>query len=183
MNFNNQPTLSLSHLPTHLVADIRSDHAGETGAVFIYKGILAITQDPHLRAFAQEHLQTEQKHLALICALLPPQKRSLLLPGWQVAGFLTGALPALAGPQAVYATIKAVEIFVDQHYQNQINLLKDRSEFPALLKLLEDCQADEVEHRDQAAKLLFGPPSIALRAWCMLVSVGSAWAVKLARLI
>lgn len=32
-------------LPASLVADLRSDHAGETGAVVIYRGILAVTRD------------------------------------------------------------------------------------------------------------------------------------------
>ncbi len=36
-----------------LIGDIRSDHAGETGAVAIYLGILSVSRDPHLRHFAR----------------------------------------------------------------------------------------------------------------------------------
>ena len=96
-------------------ADLRTDHAGEVGAVMIYRGILAVTRDAGVRHFAQEHLATEAGHLAQIEPLLAPHQRSRLLPLWRIAGWLTGALPALVGPRAVYATIEAVETFVDQH--------------------------------------------------------------------
>ena len=103
-----------------LIADLRTDHAGETGAVMIYRGILAITRDAGVRHFAQAHLATETEHLAKIEPLLAPRQRSRLLPLWRIAGWLTGALPACIGPRAVYATIEAVETFVDQHYAEQI---------------------------------------------------------------
>jgi demethoxyubiquinone hydroxylase (CLK1/Coq7/Cat5 family) len=35
---------------------------------------------------------------------------------WRVAGWLTGALPALFGRAAVLRTIDAVETFVEGHY-------------------------------------------------------------------
>ena len=105
------------------VGDLRSDHAGELGAVWIYRGLLAVSADPGVRAFASRHRATEQSHLDKIEAVLPWPQRSRLLIGWRVAGFLTGALPALVGPRAVYATIAAVETFVNQHYQHQIDRL------------------------------------------------------------
>ena len=99
--------------PDWLTAELRSDHAGEFGAVRIYRGILAVTRDPALRAFAERHGETEQSHLDLIETLLPVAQRSRLLPLWRLAAWLTGALPALFGTGAVYATIDAVETFVD----------------------------------------------------------------------
>jgi 3-demethoxyubiquinol 3-hydroxylase len=98
-----------SALPSWLVADLRTDHAGEAGAVMIYRGILATARDEAVRDFAQGHLATEAAHLAAIELLLAPRHRSRLSPLWRVAGWLTGALPAWAGPRAVYATIEAVE--------------------------------------------------------------------------
>ena len=106
------------------VGDLRSDHAGELGAVWIYRGVLAISTDPGLREFAARHRATEQSHLDKIEAVLPWFQRSRLLIGWRVAGFLTGALPALFGPRAVYSTIAAVETFVNKHYQHQIDRLE-----------------------------------------------------------
>ena len=164
-----------------LVGDLRSDHAGELGAVWIYRGLLAVSRDVGVREFARRHSATEQVHLDKISALLPWPQRSRLLPAWRVAGFLTGALPAFFGPRAVYATIAAVETFVDQHYQHQIDKLQNRPEHAALLALLLQCQHDECEHRDEATALTGKPPGLLLRAWCAVVGSGSSVAVELAR--
>jgi 3-demethoxyubiquinol 3-hydroxylase len=164
-----------------LVGDLRSDHAGELGAVWIYRGLLAVSRDAGVREFARRHSATEQVHLNKISALLPWPQRSRLLLAWRVAGFLTGALPALFGPRAVYATIAAVETFVDEHYQHQIDKLQDRPEHAALLALLLQCQMDECQHRDEATALTGKPAGALLRGWCAVVGSGSALAVGIAR--
>ena len=166
-----------------LIGDIRSDHAGETGAVTIYRGILAGCRDPAIRRFAAAHLATEQGHLDLLDALLPVGQRSVLLPVWRVAGWLTGFLPALVGPRAVYATIDAVETFVDRHYEAQIRKLPGNGPGGALRATLIACQADEVHHRDEARAAGSAPPGVALRAWAWIVGSGSAAAVAAARRI
>jgi ubiquinone biosynthesis monooxygenase Coq7 len=164
-----------------LIGDLRSDHAGETGAVAIYLGILAVSRDPAVRHFAQAHLATEREHLSRLAALLPRGRRSLLLPVWRVAGWLTGALPALFGPRAVYATIDAVETFVDHHYEAQVRKLPDHGPGGALRALLIACQADEVDHRDQARAAGAAAPRGLTKTWQWLVGTGSALAVMAAR--
>lgn len=177
----------------HMVRELRSDHAGETGAVAIYRGIAAVAAwrgQRGLLAMALRHQAIESEHLRLLCERLPPQQRSRLLGAWRLAGWLTGALPALAGPRAVYATIAAVETFVDRHYQQQIDHLVPWGDPEHLLPLLRRCQADEREHLHEAHKAAntatrpgSGPARLplALRAWCASVAVGSALAVALAR--
>jgi ubiquinone biosynthesis monooxygenase Coq7 len=174
----------MNSLSPFLVRELRSDHAGETGAVSIYKGISAVAklrQDDELLAFASDHGKTEAEHLALIESLLPKAELSSLLGPWRLAGWLTGAIPALFGRCAVYATIASVETFVDSHYQQQIDHLNKFGGPENLLPLLTHCQADERHHRDEAAGLLLDPPSLILRAWCWLVGFGSEAAVILAR--
>jgi demethoxyubiquinone hydroxylase (CLK1/Coq7/Cat5 family) len=104
-----------------------------------------------------------------------------------VAGWVTGALPGLAGQRAVYATIAAVETFVDQHYQQQIDHLRAHGGPEGLLPLLLHCQADEQHHRDEAAALATRASGSSnlwlLNLWCALVGCGSAAAVMLARRI
>lgn len=169
-------------LPAWVFADLRTDHAGEVGAVCIYKGVLKFARDPILRAFAEHHLATEQKHLRLISGWLPPAQYSRLLPLWRLAGFLTGALPALFGPKAVYATIEAVETFVNDHYEEQILALASQTELNDLRQTLLDCQADEAAHRDEAAAARGHSQSgLALRTWCAMVGTGSKAAVSLIR--
>ncbi len=189
--------------PRLLWQELRTDHAGETGAVMIYRGVLAVSRDPALREFAQHHLATEQRHLELIEQVVPPRWRSRLLPLWRVSGWLTGALPALFGPRAVYATIEAVETFVDWHYAAQVELIdrlmsagesasaldaaaggagRDaRAGWLALRALLEQCRQDEVAHRDDAGARWDGHGSGLLAVWRALVGKGSAAAVGVCR--
>lgn len=170
-------------LTPHLERELRSDHAGETGAVSIYQGIVTVARwrkDAELMAFAAQHGQTEAEHLMLIEAWLPASRRSRLLGPWRLAGWLTGALPALLGRRAVYGTIAAVETFVDHHYQQQIEHIQEFGGPDGLLPLLLRCQADEQHHRDEAAALAGHRPAW-LRAWCAVVGMGSAGAVVLAR--
>lgn len=169
-----------------VTADLRSDHAGETGAVEIYRGVLALARDPAVRRFAEHHLATEQAHLDVINRYLRPQDRSRLLPGWRLAGWLTGALPALLGPRWVYATIASVETFVDTHYAEQLHYLdahlQDDARYPDLRAALNACREDEVHHRDEA--LAAGPAQGWLvRVWTWVVATGSKQAVVLARRI
>ncbi len=174
-------TTGLSH---HLVQELRSDHAGETGAVYIYKGIQAVAQwrgDHELMAFAKAHGATEADHLAEVENWLPASQRSCLLGPWRLAGWLTGALPALIGRPAVYATIAAVETFVDHHYQQQIDHIHVHGGPEGLLPLLIRCQADEQHHRDESAALAGSHPGLLLRIWCRTVGWGSSAAVVLAR--
>ena len=174
----------MQNLSLHLQRELRSDHAGETGAVYIYKGIVAVAAwrgDAELLAFAKAHGETEADHLAQIEPWLPPQQRSRLLGPWRLAGWLTGALPALFGRRAVYGTIAAVETFVDQHYQQQIDHIQALGGPEGLLPLLLKCQADEQHHRDESAALAAGKLNWLLRAWCWTVGFGSAAAVVLAR--
>jgi ubiquinone biosynthesis monooxygenase Coq7 len=172
-----------SALPAWLIGELRSDHAGETGAVMIYRGILAVSRDAGVRKFSERHKATEQGHLDLLEALLPPAQRSRLLPIWRIAGWLTGAIPALFGPRAVYATIDAVETFVDHHYQAQIDRLDAEAIHPDIRALLEHCRLEEVHHRDEAREMEHAPASSLLRVWTKLVGAGSAAAVSAARRI
>jgi 3-demethoxyubiquinol 3-hydroxylase len=188
-------TTSTSDWPDHLIKELRSDHAGEVGAVQIYRGMLAVSRNPELRRFAEHHLATEQAHLLTIESHLPQAHHSRLLAAWRVAGWLTGALPALFGARAAYATVAAVETFVNQHYADQIEWtdthLKsagllghlDSAQLARLHALradLERCRLEEVQHRDEALSN-GAAQGVFINAWTSLVSSGSATAVALAR--
>lgn len=173
----------------HLLRELRSDHAGETGAVSIYYGIAAVAKwqgNAQLLDFASRHQATEAEHLRLIEEWIKLDAHSKLLGPWRLAGWLTGALPALFGNKAVFATIAAVETFVDHHYQQQIDYLEARPteltpQLQSLLALLKRCQADEIHHRDEAQQFAGqGLPAL-LALWCKLVGTGSKAAVVLAR--
>jgi demethoxyubiquinone hydroxylase (CLK1/Coq7/Cat5 family) len=170
-----------SALPGWVVADLRTDHAGEVGAVEIYRGILAAARDRELRAFAGRHLANELLHLRQIRQWLPASARSRLLPLWRVAGWLTGALPALLGPRAVFVTVAAVERFVDRHYAVQIERLSAHPELGPLRETLAACRRDEIAHRDDALARFNARPAAVARAWSAVVGKGSQWAVAASR--
>jgi ubiquinone biosynthesis monooxygenase Coq7 len=175
-------TIAFESLPLSvtMTADLRSDHAGEVGAVMIYRGILAVSRDPAVCAFARRHLDGERRHQAFFDDFLPAEHQSRLLPVWRLAGWLTGALPALVGPRAVYATIEAVETFVDRHYADQIVLMSADERLDSLRSILDRFRREEVEHRDDAA-LRSKHQGRLTGAWQRLVALGSAAGVALAR--
>ncbi len=111
--------------PAVMTPAIRSDHAGETGAVWIYRAMLALSRDRQIRPLLEEHARQEKIHLEAMERLLPWRERSWLLPLWRGAGALTGAIAAMGGRRWILATIAAVERFVDRHYAEQIEQLRD----------------------------------------------------------
>ncbi len=169
-------------LPLWLQRELRSDHAGESGAVEIYRGILAVSRQDEVRAFATEHLRTETRHLRLMDELVPPEQRSRLTWLWRLAGWVTGALPALFGSRAVFRTIEAVETFVDGHYEGQIRALEAEGDrYSELAATLAACRDDEIHHRDDAGQRAGGAPGPAGRLWSWLVNSGSHAGVALAK--
>ena len=163
---------------------LRSDHAGEVGAVYIYKGILTVARDPELLEFSKRHLDTEQEHLRRIEQVLPQAKRSKLVFLWKIAGYLLGFLPALFGPKIVFATIEAVESFVEDHYEEQLIYLRSQSNLnEPLIKLLQSCQDDEIEHKIESGHKKNISAGFFLSLWVKLVGGGSAFAVRVAKVI
>ena len=54
---------------------LRSDHAGETGAVWIYKGASLAFWSENIRKMALEHGETEKQHLVVMNHLLPSEEK------------------------------------------------------------------------------------------------------------
>ena len=170
-------------LTSALIGDLRSDHAGECGAVEIYRGICAVSRNPRIHRFAREHLRTELRHRRFFDRWLPQQHQSRLLPVWRAAGWLLGASAALFGERSVYRTIAAVETFVERHYKEQIEAMRDNADLAELADRLQSFCDDEVEHRDDAAQRLERPAGLIARLWSRGVGVGSVLGVAIARRI
>jgi len=172
-----------------LVQALRSDQAGETGAVWIYRAMRLFRHDSATVDLIQEHLAQESQHLDEVNAILPRSKHSLLVPLWAVAGFVTGLVPAVMGPNWIKHTIVTVETFVDQHYLEQIEFLSVYDADLAgitvnnqqqLIDILKKLRFDEIRHRQDALGDVIITPSRSLKLWCKLVDTGSKAAVKIA---
>jgi ubiquinone biosynthesis monooxygenase Coq7 len=133
---------------------LRVDHAGELGAVHIYRGQRAILgQAPgHERTAGQlaEMEAQEAEHLARFDRLLTERqvRPTALAPVWRLAGFALGATTALLGDKAAHACTEAVETVIEEHYADQIAELGERE--PELAAELSRFRDEELAHRDLA---------------------------------
>lgn len=155
---------------------LRVDHAGELGAVHIYRGQRAVFAAARGRAHTAEVLAEmeghEAAHLEAFDKLLTDRgvRPTLLAPVWRVAGFALGAATALMGDKAAHACTEAVETVIEGHYAGQIEELSGRE--PQLAADLSRFRDDELAHRDQAvaegAREAPGYPLLAglIRAGC-----------------
>jgi len=176
----------------NIIQEIRSNQAGETGAVWIYKAMNLFTKDIAMQIIIDEHLKQESEHLREVNQLLDKKYHSKLLPLWAVAGFITGFIPSIMGPNWMLRTIDAVENFVDQHYLNQIEYLNSNTpnlnrinvgSKQQLIDILSRLRLDEIRHKQEALELSYEKSNFAVRLWCRLVEFGSKNAVVLARKI
>ena len=105
---------------------LRVDHAGEVGAVEIYRGQLwALGARSPLKATLEGMRAGEEEHLRTLSRLVGERRArpSLLLPAWRVGGFVLGAVTAMMGPKAALACTVAVETQISEHYNAQIREL------------------------------------------------------------
>ena len=196
-----------NNFPSWLQMELKTDHAGEFGAVEIYRGALLGARvrlyagigthaTNRMISFCEHHITTEQAHFQAMEALVPQHQRTKLLFVWRWAARGLGFFPAFFGARSLYWTVMAVETFVEEHYMEQIQRLRcekrREQDLPALLKLLESFCADEVAHRKEAVKALFGRDDLAPKElapgpiiclWCGLVDFGSRAAVRASKLL
>lgn len=130
---------------------IRVNHAGEYGAIRIYQGQYDVLKkrDPKAAALAKEMGAHEQEHLDYFSEALVKRgvRPTALHPFWHAAGYALGAATALMGKNAAMACTVAVEEAIDEHYQGQIDALKDSDEKELTEKIVK-FREDELHHRD-----------------------------------
>ncbi len=137
-----------------LAEQLRVDHAGELGAVWIYRGQRAVFDAARGKADIAGQVKEmeghEAVHLQAFDALLNARRvrPTLMTPLWRLAGFALGAGTALLGEKAAHACTEAVETVIEGHYADQIKDLKSRE--PELADQLAKFRADELAHRDHA---------------------------------
>jgi len=135
---------------------LRVDHAGELGAVHIYRGQRAVLNRAPGKdriAFQLQEMEAhEADHLAAFDRILAERRvrPTLLAPVWRAAGFALGAGTALLGEKAAHACTEAVETVIEAHYAGQIAELD--AEEPALAADLTRFRDEELAHRDQARR-------------------------------
>jgi len=141
-------------LKARLAEMLRVDHAGELGAVHIYRGQRAVLGEApgHARVAGQlaEMEGHEAEHLARFDRLLTERRvrPTAMAPIWRLAGFALGAGTALMGDKAAHACTEAVETVIEAHYAGQIAEIEALE--PELASELARFRAEELAHRDLA---------------------------------
>jgi ubiquinone biosynthesis monooxygenase Coq7 len=148
------PRPAQGSLAARLAEILRVDHAGELGAVAIYRGQRAVLGDARgrerifgqlgeLAAHEHEHLEAFERELNARRV-----RPTALGPVWRLAGFALGAGTALLGEKAAHACTEAVETVIEEHYAGQIEELAGLE--PELAAELSRFRDEELAHRDLA---------------------------------
>ena len=135
---------------------IRVDHAGERGAIKIYEGQLLALNTIIKNEKLKKKIEQMQIHELEHCNYFENEirKRNIeptkFLPLWDLLGVGIGFGSTLMGKKAAMLCTASVEEVIDEHYQNQINQLKnDEKELKnKIIKFRED----ELHHKDIAYK-------------------------------
>ncbi|NXT96597.1 COQ7 protein, partial [Anhinga rufa] len=118
---------------------IRVDHAGEYGASRIYAGQMAVLGRSSVGPIIQQMWNQEKDHLKKFNELMVAYRvrPTVLLPFWNVAGFVLGAGSALLGKKGAMACTVAVEESISDHYNSQIRTLmeEDPEKYKELLQV------------------------------------------------
>ncbi|KRB52152.1 MAG: demethoxyubiquinone hydroxylase family protein [Pseudomonadota bacterium] len=150
------PRPGVGAVSARLAEILRVDHAGELGAVHIYRGQRAVlgAAKGHERIAGQlEEMEGhEAVHLARFDQLLNQHqvRPTVMTPLWRAAAFTLGAGTALLGEKAAHACTEAVENVIEQHYASQIAELEGRD--PELAAELSKFRDEELAHRDHAVE-------------------------------
>lgn len=133
---------------------LRVDHAGEYGAVAIYRGqravFDAVKSKEETAAAIAEMEAGEAEHLETFDRLLTERgvRPTVLSPLWNAAGFSLGAVTALMGEKAAMACTAAVEDVIEKHYAEQADDIDEID--PELAQTLQKFREDELEHKNTA---------------------------------
>ena len=133
---------------------IRVDHAGERGAVKIYEGQLlalnTLVKNENLKKTIEEMKVHEKEHCDFFENEIKKRniKPTKFLPLWDLLGVGLGFGSTILGKKATMLCTASVEEVIDEHYQNQINLLDSNEK--ELKKKIIKFREDELHHKDIA---------------------------------
>jgi ubiquinone biosynthesis monooxygenase Coq7 len=135
---------------------IRVDHAGEYGAVQIYRGQRAVFDRIEGKAHAARVIADmeagEQEHLKTFDRMIAERgvRPTAMAPLWRVMGFGLGAATALMGERAAHMCTEAVEEVIEEHYGRQSQALAGLD--AELKHVVDRFRADEIAHKDTAVE-------------------------------
>ena len=166
---------------------IRVDHAGEHGAIAIYKGqlsALSLIGDKKTSSIISKMAEGEKAHAKEFDRLVKERKTrpTALMPLWNLAGYTLGVISVIGGKDSVMACTEAIEDVIDKHYAEQIEELESSGNEQNILKTIKKFHAEEVEH-EKIAKNEITENTPALKVFKKLVGIGCKTAINLSEKI
>jgi ubiquinone biosynthesis monooxygenase Coq7 len=130
---------------------LRVDHAGEVGAVEIYRGQAWVLRGTSMEGTLRHMQEGEVEHLQRLDTLLGERRvrPSLLLPLWRAAGFALGVASGLLGKKSAMAATVSVESSISRHYNSQVRELLEEAGKGAQAPGDEELMAVFSKHRDE----------------------------------
>lgn len=141
---------------------VRVNHAGEHGAIRIYRAQIAIADRrwPDAAATLRQMLSHEEEHCAAFLEAMPARRarpcRAMWL--WGLGGSILGFTTTIAGRQGVWICTAAVEAAVHRHLDDQLVFLKERD--GELHDLIMSIREEELSHLRHAEEQLAQPNRI-----------------------
>ncbi|KAJ1725794.1 ubiquinone biosynthesis monooxygenase Coq7 [Coemansia erecta] len=136
---------------------LRINQAGETAAVTIYRGQMAVLGGnaglkkmlTHMRDQEAEHLRIMDRHVVDFRV-----RPTILQPVAAVGGYLLGVTSALLGVRSAMTCTEAVETRIGGHYNDQLRELHvmKHEGLDELKKSIAKCRDEELEHLDTAVE-------------------------------
>ena len=167
---------------------LRVDHAGEVGAVEIYRGQAFILRGTPFAGKLGEMQAGEEEHLRTLDRMLGERRvrPSLMLPLWRVAGFALGVATGLLGRHNSMSATVSVETAISAHYNSQVRELleevgrgKQCKGDEELISVFSKHRDEEMGHHDDA--LALGAKEAPLhQVQDAVIQMGCAAAIKVA---
>ncbi|NKF24322.1 demethoxyubiquinone hydroxylase family protein [Solimonas marina] len=131
---------------------LRVDHAGERGAISIYRAQLLVSKALNRRCVPalQEMLEHEYRHHQAFESLLKARGvgHCYAITLWALGGFVLGTITALLGERAIWVCTSAIENTVNEHLEHQVAFLASAD--PEALAAVESIRFDEQAHEEHA---------------------------------
>lgn len=168
-----------------IAAMVRVNHAGEYGALGIYKGQLKRPSCAHKEI--QEMYDQEVLHFEYFDQEIRRRKirPTLLMPLWKAGSRTLGAMSARMGVEGMMACTEAVERVIVRHYNAQLESMEDMyPQDDELKEAVARFRDDELRHHDDAGQYTKSVGSFSpIRVFGRLVEVVCAGAISLSQKI
>ena len=134
----------------HTAGLMRINHTGEVCAQALYNGQALMAKDEKTRSHLLKAAKEEHDHLNWCQSRLDELGAAVSItnPFWYVHSFAIGSLAAFFGDAVSYGFVIETERQVESHLQDHIDDIGAQD--PKSLKILQQMQADEVRHGNEA---------------------------------